>query len=95
MTNNNQKRYINSLEDFSKPLEAINKSFATMERRFEKLNRVNDDLVKFNDAFSAFLYGIVVNDTRIDWDQVHSYMKSDDKKKVLTLYLVRLQAKRL
>lgn len=81
MTNNNQKRYINSLEDFSKPLEAINKSFATMERRFEKLNRVNDDLVKFNDAFSAFLYGIVVNDTRIDWDQVHSYMKSDDKKK--------------
>lgn len=52
-----------------------------MERRFEKLNRVNDDLVKFNDAFSAFLYGIVVNDTRIDWDQVHSYMKSDDKKK--------------
>ncbi|GAA5799977.1 hypothetical protein HPULCUR_005398 [Helicostylum pulchrum] len=74
MTSNNQTHDSKSFADLTKPLVAINKSFSTMQRRFEKLNQVNNELVKFNDAFSAFLYGITVTNTAVEWTQAPTEM---------------------
>ncbi|KAI9271126.1 hypothetical protein EDC94DRAFT_597258 [Helicostylum pulchrum] len=74
MTSNNQTHDSKCFADLTKPLVAINKSFSTMQRRFEKLNQVNNELVKFNDAFSAFLYGITVTNTAVEWTQAPTEM---------------------
>ncbi|KAG2233519.1 hypothetical protein BDF21DRAFT_80268 [Thamnidium elegans] len=74
MTSNNQTHDFKSFADLTKPLVAINKSFSTMQRRFEKLHLVNNELVKFNDAFSAFLYGITVTNTAVEWTQAPTEM---------------------
>lgn len=46
------------------------KGFATMQRRFNKLERVNNALTHFNKSFGSFLYGLSVNDSIIQWPGV-------------------------
>ncbi|KAI8643397.1 hypothetical protein BD408DRAFT_431433 [Parasitella parasitica] len=53
-------------------LQKISNSFSDMHHQFEKIQRVNKSLVDFNNSFSAFLFGIAVNDTTIRWEQTPS-----------------------
>lgn len=43
------------------------RGFATMQKRFKKLERVNNALTHFNKSFGSFLYGLSVNDSSIQW----------------------------
>lgn len=46
------------------------RGFATMQKRFKKLERVNNALTHFNKSFGSFLYGLSVNDSSIQWPGV-------------------------
>ncbi|KAK4510560.1 histone deacetylase [Mucor velutinosus] len=48
-------------------LEALSDGFKDMHKQFDKLKKVNDNLVEFNDSFGAFLFGLAANDTTIKW----------------------------
>ncbi|OAD08361.1 hypothetical protein MUCCIDRAFT_76729 [Mucor lusitanicus CBS 277.49] len=48
-------------------LEAIAAGFKDMHKQMNKLKRVNDNLVDFNDSFGAFLFGLAANDTTVKW----------------------------
>lgn len=52
-------------------INAMTKGFATMQKRFKKLERVNDSLTHFNESFGSFLYGMAVNDSIVQWPGVH------------------------
>ncbi|KAL7332154.1 hypothetical protein PS15p_204236 [Mucor circinelloides] len=49
------------------PIEKLSDCFNGLHRQFDKLKQVNDNLVEFNDSFSAFLFGIAANDTTVKW----------------------------
>ncbi|KAG1078908.1 hypothetical protein G6F42_024030 [Rhizopus arrhizus] len=49
------------------PIEKLSDCFNGLHRQFDKLKQVNDNLVEFNDSFSAFLFGLAANDTTVKW----------------------------
>lgn len=53
-------------------IDALSGRFKDMHKQFDKLKQVNDNLVEFNDAFGAFLFGLAANDTTIKWRTVRS-----------------------
>lgn len=53
-------------------LEAIAAGFKDMHKQMNKLKRVNDNLVDFNDSFGAFLFGLAANDTTVKWRSVRN-----------------------
>lgn len=45
-------------------------TFATFNKKFEKVKEVSDGLSNFNKSFGAFLAGMVVNDAVVKWPHV-------------------------
>jgi hypothetical protein len=63
-----------SSESLTPAMKTIADSLATMNKRMEKMSRVNTALVSFNESFSAFLSGMVINDSAVQWPQVSFYL---------------------
>ncbi|CEP19678.1 hypothetical protein [Parasitella parasitica] len=70
--NISQSSSSNAFDSLIPSIQKISNSFSDMHLQFEKIQRVNQSLVNFNNSFSAFLFGIAANDTTIRWEQAPS-----------------------
>ncbi|KAI9321701.1 hypothetical protein BX666DRAFT_1904829 [Dichotomocladium elegans] len=56
-----------SFDSLVDPLNAVGDQFGIMRGQMEQLNEVNDSLIRFNDAFGAFLFGMQATAASHEW----------------------------
>ncbi|CAO3639912.1 unnamed protein product [Cunninghamella echinulata] len=66
-TNTNNYNQNGSFGTLIPSFRRLNNAFTTMKDQYKELQEVDKSLSKFNDSFGAFLLGMSVNGTAIDW----------------------------
>ncbi|KAI9308301.1 hypothetical protein BJ944DRAFT_260527 [Cunninghamella echinulata] len=89
-TNTNNINQDGCFETLIPSFRRLNNAFTTMKDQYKELQEVDKSLSKFNDSFGAFLLGMSVNGTAIDWlkapneealEKYKGHLKKEDKNK--------------
>ena len=59
-----------SFDLLAEKLTAVGDCLGTLNDEMEKLNQANDSMIRINNGFGAFLFGLTSHSSGLNWDHV-------------------------